>query len=67
MIKLSNSSDRSFGHFQAKEYGVADGYHSNMDDEQIRKVKEGFCKTRISVTKVCFVIGIYVNIFFTVK
>ncbi|XP_071805268.1 uncharacterized protein [Asterias amurensis] len=51
----------SFGHFQAKEYGVADGYHSNMDDEQIRKVKEGFCKTRISVTKLNHIIVTELN------
>ncbi|XP_041468498.1 isopentenyl phosphate kinase-like [Lytechinus variegatus] len=40
----------SFGHFQASEYGVSKGYTSLSSDEQLR-VKEGFCRARLSVTK----------------
>ncbi|XP_022090268.1 uncharacterized protein LOC110979072 isoform X2 [Acanthaster planci] len=43
----------SFGHFQAKEYGVAQGYHGNQDHVRSDRVKMGFCKTRVSVTKPC--------------
>ncbi|XP_077994981.1 uncharacterized protein LOC144448579 [Glandiceps talaboti] len=41
----------SFGHFQAKEYGVSHGFCGNKDAETVQHVKTGFLKTRISVTK----------------
>ncbi|XP_022090272.1 uncharacterized protein LOC110979072 isoform X5 [Acanthaster planci] len=46
----------SFGHFQAKEYGVAQGYHGNQDHVRSDRVKMGFCKTRVSVTKLNHII-----------
>ena len=38
---------RSFGHFQAHEYGIASGF-----SHDILKGRIGFAKTRLSVTKV---------------
>ena len=38
---------RSFGHFQAHEYGTANGFSDNPSRGRI-----GFAKTRLSVTKV---------------
>ena len=42
---------RSFGHHQAKQYNVNTGF-THLSDEDNTTVKHGFCKTRISVTKV---------------
>ncbi|XP_070565581.1 uncharacterized protein [Ptychodera flava] len=39
----------SFGHFQAREYGVSNGFHGSTVHEAAR-VKMGFCQTRTSVT-----------------
>ena len=40
-------NNRSFGHFQAHEYGTANGF-----SEDPSKGRIGFVKTRLSVTKV---------------
>jgi hypothetical protein len=40
----------SFGHHHAHEYGVNKGYPTAGVSTQ--RVMEGFCKTRLSVTKV---------------
>ena len=40
----------SFGHFQAKEFGLSHGWRAKPRSEEIR-MKEGFCKTRLSVLK----------------
>ena len=47
---------RSFGHHQAKEYHVNTGWKQELDSTKYdrSKVMKGFCKTRISVTKVSF-------------
>ncbi|XP_070565589.1 uncharacterized protein [Ptychodera flava] len=42
----------SFGHFQAREYGVSNGFHGSTVHEAAR-VKMGFCQTRTSVTMAC--------------
>ncbi|XP_071480135.1 uncharacterized protein [Diadema antillarum] len=39
----------SFGHFEASEYKVSQGYR-HLSSEQRARVQEGFCKTRLSVT-----------------
>lgn len=55
IIVVSISS--SFGHHQAKEFGVNKGY-VGCTAEKESSVKKGFCKTRLSVCKVgaCFLI-----------
>ena len=51
------SISSSFGHHQAKEFGVNKGY-VGCTAEKESSVKKGFCKTRLSVCKVgaCFLI-----------
>ncbi|XP_072047685.1 uncharacterized protein [Amphiura filiformis] len=42
----------SFGHFEAKKYGVATGYrNSDGLTSPVKQVQMGLCKTRLSVTK----------------
>ncbi|KAK3101839.1 hypothetical protein FSP39_006745 [Pinctada imbricata] len=45
----------SFGHHQARKYNVNKGFN-NLSEVECEKVKEGFCLTRLSVTKLNHII-----------
>ncbi|XP_070557740.1 uncharacterized protein [Ptychodera flava] len=49
MRSTFGATTKSFGHFQAREYGVSSGFHGNTFPDAAR-VKMGFCQTRTSVT-----------------
>ena len=57
MLNLTFNPDiscyRSFGHFQASEYGLTSGYRG-LDAAGAARVEAGFCKTRLSVSKVSY-------------
>ena len=48
---------RSFGHHQAKEFAITEGL-DNQDANKAQTKRGGFCKTRLSVCKVKYKLGV---------